>query len=146
MPGCLAFGRRSRSSWQVPGLAADPYLGRVGPYLVCTPFPHDFPADGVAFAGVWRRRGGCLFLDLAAVPGAITIGGDQAAATWARSPSRTSCAWARPLTTSAWSSWEARWAAASAGCRVAARRRGPGAAPATPGREGGDGLLPVRLG
>jgi hypothetical protein len=116
------------------------------PYLVWTPLPHDFPADGVAFAGVWRRRGGCLFLDLAAVPGAITIGGDQAAATWARSPSRTSCAWARPLTTSAWSSWEARWAAASAGCRVAARRRGPGAAPATPGREGGDGLLPVRLG
>jgi hypothetical protein len=51
------------------------------PYLVWTPLPHDFPADGVAFACVGAGDEGCLFLDLAAAPGAITIGGDQAAAT-----------------------------------------------------------------
>jgi hypothetical protein len=51
------------------------------PYLVWTPLPHDFPADGVAFACLGAGDEGCLFLDLAAAPGAITIGGDQAAAT-----------------------------------------------------------------
>lgn len=51
------------------------------PYLVWAPLPHDFPADGVAFACVGAADEGCLFLDLAAAPGAITIGGDQAAAT-----------------------------------------------------------------
>jgi hypothetical protein len=51
------------------------------PYLVWTPFPHDFPASGVAFACVGAGEEGCLFLDLAAAPGAITLGGDHAAAT-----------------------------------------------------------------
>jgi hypothetical protein len=50
------------------------------PYLVWTPLPHDFPADGVAFACVGAGDEGCLFLDLAAAPGTITLGGDQEAA------------------------------------------------------------------
>jgi len=50
------------------------------PYLVWAPLPYDAPDDGVAFAclGAWEE--GCLFIDLGAAPGAVAIGGDEAAA------------------------------------------------------------------
>lgn len=51
------------------------------PYLVWTPLPHDVPAGGIAFACVGAGEGGCLFIDLAAAPGAVTLGGDGQAAT-----------------------------------------------------------------
>jgi len=51
------------------------------PYLVWTPLPHDFPSDGGAFACLGAGDQGCLFIDLAAAPGAVVLGGDQAAAT-----------------------------------------------------------------
>jgi hypothetical protein len=51
------------------------------PYLVWTPLPHDFPSDGGAFACVGAGDQGCLFIDLAAAPGAVVLGGDQVAAT-----------------------------------------------------------------
>jgi hypothetical protein len=51
------------------------------PYLVWTPLPHDVPAGGIAFACVGAGEHGCLFIDLAAAPGAVTLGGDGQAAT-----------------------------------------------------------------
>jgi hypothetical protein len=50
------------------------------PYLVWTPLPYDAPDNGVAFACLGTGDNGCLFLDLAAAPGAITITGDAASA------------------------------------------------------------------
>jgi hypothetical protein len=51
------------------------------PYLVWTPLPYDAPDGGTAFACLGAGDEGCLFIDLAAAPGAIAIGGDRAAAT-----------------------------------------------------------------
>jgi hypothetical protein len=51
------------------------------PYLVWTRLPHDVPDGGIAFACVGAGEGGCLFIDLAAAPGAVTLGGDSQAAT-----------------------------------------------------------------
>jgi hypothetical protein len=51
------------------------------PYLVWTPLPHDFPSDGGAFACLGAGDQGCLFIDLAAAPGAVVLAGDQVAAT-----------------------------------------------------------------
>ncbi|HUZ24175.1 MAG TPA: hypothetical protein VMV07_10475 [Streptosporangiaceae bacterium] len=51
------------------------------PYLVWAPLPYDAPDDGLAFACVGAGDEGCLFIDLAAAPGAVAIGGDSAAAT-----------------------------------------------------------------
>jgi hypothetical protein len=48
--------------------------------LVWTPLPYDVPAGGVAFACLGSGDEGCLFIDLAAAPGVICIGGDGAAA------------------------------------------------------------------
>jgi hypothetical protein len=50
------------------------------PYLVWAPLPYDAPDDGVAFACVGAWEEGCLFIDLGAAPGAVVIGGDDAAA------------------------------------------------------------------
>jgi hypothetical protein len=50
------------------------------PYLVWTPLPHDVPAGGTAFACVGAGDAGCLFIDLAAAPGALTLGGEPEAA------------------------------------------------------------------
>jgi hypothetical protein len=50
------------------------------PYLVWTPLPYDAPDDGIAFACLGAGDQGCLFIDLAAAPGAVAIGGDDAAA------------------------------------------------------------------
>jgi hypothetical protein len=53
---------------------------------VCAPFlvwalpPYDTPQDGDAFACLGAGNEGCLFLDLAAAPGPVAIGGDAAAA------------------------------------------------------------------
>jgi hypothetical protein len=69
-------------------LAQGPATGQGGgsawlatsPYLVWTPLPYDIPEDGVAFACLGTGDEGCLFIDLAAAPGVISIGGDRAAA------------------------------------------------------------------
>ncbi len=50
------------------------------PYLVWTPLPHDVPSGGTAFACVGAGKEGCLFIDLAAAPGALTLGGEPQAA------------------------------------------------------------------
>lgn len=50
------------------------------PYLVWTPLPHDVPSGGLAFACVGAGDGGCLFIDLAAAPGAVMLGGEPEAA------------------------------------------------------------------
>jgi hypothetical protein len=50
------------------------------PYLVWTPLPHDVPDGGIAFACVGAGKGGCLFIDLAAAPGAVALGGERQAA------------------------------------------------------------------
>jgi hypothetical protein len=50
------------------------------PYLVWSPLPYDVPGDGVAFVCLGTGDEGCLFIDLAAAPGAIALGGDRAAA------------------------------------------------------------------
>jgi hypothetical protein len=50
------------------------------PYLVWTPLPHDVPVGGTAFACVGVGEAGCLFIDLAAAPGALTLGGEPQAA------------------------------------------------------------------
>lgn len=50
------------------------------PYLVWTPLLHDVPAGGEAFACVGVAKTGCLFIDLAAAPGALTLGGEPQAA------------------------------------------------------------------
>lgn len=50
------------------------------PYLAWAPLPHDVPEGGVAFVCVGAGDEGCLFIDLAAAPGAISIGGDPAGA------------------------------------------------------------------
>jgi hypothetical protein len=68
-------------------LAQAPAAGRGGgsgwlassPYLAWTPLPYDIPQDGVAFACLGTGDKGCLFIDLAAAPGVISIGGDRAA-------------------------------------------------------------------
>jgi hypothetical protein len=52
------------------------------PYLVWTPLPHNVPDGGLAFACIGAGDEGCLFIDLAAAPGAVAFGGEhQAAAT-----------------------------------------------------------------
>jgi hypothetical protein len=51
------------------------------PYLVWTPLPYDAPDGGTAFACLGVGDEGCLFIDLAAAPGAVAIGGERAAAT-----------------------------------------------------------------
>jgi hypothetical protein len=50
------------------------------PYLVWTPLPYDTPDGGIAFACLGAGDEGCLFIDLAAAPGTVSIGGDSAAA------------------------------------------------------------------
>jgi hypothetical protein len=61
-----------------------PHKGRgwvaSAPYLVWTPLPHDVPRGGAAFACVGAGKGGCLFIDLAAAPGPLTLGGEPQAA------------------------------------------------------------------
>jgi hypothetical protein len=52
------------------------------PYLVWTPLPHDVPSGGTAFACVGAGKRGCLFIDLAASPGVLTLGGEPQAASW----------------------------------------------------------------
>jgi hypothetical protein len=49
-------------------------------YLQWKPLPYDMPVTGAAFACVGAAGEGCLFVDLAAAPGAVAIEGDQAAA------------------------------------------------------------------
>jgi hypothetical protein len=51
------------------------------PCVAWTALPYDAPAGGTAFACVGAGDQGCLFLDLAASPGVIAIGGDRPAAT-----------------------------------------------------------------
>jgi len=50
------------------------------PYLVWTPLPHDVPGGGLAFACVGAGDEGCLFVDLAAAPGAVAFGGERESA------------------------------------------------------------------
>lgn len=50
------------------------------PYLVWTPLPSDVPGGGTAFACVGAGQAGCLFIDLAAAPGALALGGEPRAA------------------------------------------------------------------
>jgi hypothetical protein len=50
------------------------------PHLAWTPLPYDVPDDGLAFACVGAGDEGCLFIDLAAAPSAISITGDNDAA------------------------------------------------------------------
>jgi len=73
-------------------LAAAPASSRTGksaqgrgwvasaPYLVWTPLLHDVPAGGEAFACVGVAKAGCLFIDMAAAPGVLTVGGEPQAA------------------------------------------------------------------
>jgi len=49
------------------------------PYLVWTPLPRDVPGGGLAFACVGAGEEGCLFIDLAAAPGAVALGGEHEA-------------------------------------------------------------------
>jgi hypothetical protein len=56
----------------------DPWLDPA-PYLVWTPLPYDSPENGIAFVCLGAGDEGCLFIDLAAAPGAIAIGGDTSA-------------------------------------------------------------------
>jgi len=51
------------------------------PYLAWTALPYEAPDGGTAFACLGVGDEGCLFIDLAAAPGAVAIGGDRAAAT-----------------------------------------------------------------
>jgi hypothetical protein len=63
------------------------------PYLVWTPLPHDVPSGGIAFACLGAGKGGCLFIDLAAAPGALTLRGEpQAASRLAESLAHQLCA------------------------------------------------------
>ena len=50
------------------------------PYLLWTPLPYDVPDGGLAFACIGAGDEGCLFIDLAAAPGAVAISGDASAA------------------------------------------------------------------
>ena len=50
------------------------------PHLAWTPLPYDVPDDGLAFACVGAGDEGCLFIDLAGAPSAISITGDNDAA------------------------------------------------------------------
>jgi hypothetical protein len=50
------------------------------PYLAWAPLPYDVPSGGAAFVCLGVGDEGCLFLDLAAAPGAVAVGGDRAAA------------------------------------------------------------------
>ena len=50
------------------------------PHLAWTPLPYDVPDDGLAFACIGAGDEGCLFIDLAAAPGAVSINGDSDAA------------------------------------------------------------------
>jgi hypothetical protein len=50
------------------------------PYLAWAPLPYETPDGGVAFASLGAGDEGCLFIDLAAAPGAIAIRGDRDAA------------------------------------------------------------------
>jgi hypothetical protein len=50
------------------------------PYLAWAPLPHDVPEGGIAFVCIGAGDEGCLFIDLAAAPGAISIGGDRTGA------------------------------------------------------------------
>jgi hypothetical protein len=74
-------------------LAEAPALGRKGrspegrwvasaPYLVWTPLPHDVPGGGTAFACVGAGKKGCLFIDLAAAPGPLTLRGETRGVGW----------------------------------------------------------------
>jgi hypothetical protein len=47
------------------------------PYLVWTPLPHDVPGGGTAFVCVGAGKKGCLFIDLAAAPGPMTLRGES---------------------------------------------------------------------
>ena len=49
-------------------------------YLAWTPLPYEGPDGGTAFACLGVGDEGCLFIDLAAAPGAVAIGGDHDAA------------------------------------------------------------------
>ena len=50
-------------------------------YLAWAPQPEDRPNGGIAFACLGAGENGCLFIDLAAAPGAVVIGGNKDAAT-----------------------------------------------------------------
>lgn len=50
------------------------------PHLAWAPLPYDVPDDGLAFACIGAGDEGCLFVDLAAAPGAVAITGDTDAA------------------------------------------------------------------
>jgi hypothetical protein len=50
------------------------------PYLTWAPLPYDVPDDGLAFACIGAGDDGCLFVDLAASPGPVSITGDTDAA------------------------------------------------------------------
>jgi hypothetical protein len=49
-------------------------------YLAWSTLPYDTPVDGLAVACIGVGDQGCLFIDLAASPGVIAIGGDRSAA------------------------------------------------------------------
>jgi hypothetical protein len=69
---------------KVPAVGHDdePDAGSAGsPHLVWAPLPYDIPGNGGAFACLGTGDEGCLFLDLAAAPGMVALGGDRAAAT-----------------------------------------------------------------
>jgi hypothetical protein len=62
------------------------------PYLVWTPLPRNVPDGGLAFACIGAGEEGCLFIDLAAAPGAVAFGGEyQAAATLTESIAHQLC-------------------------------------------------------
>jgi hypothetical protein len=53
---------------------------RPAPYLLWTSRPGDTPDGGVAFACLGTGAAGALFVDIGAAPGAVAVGGDDAAA------------------------------------------------------------------
>jgi hypothetical protein len=64
-----------------PGRNGKPRSGNAwlatSPYLVWAPLPYETPDGGKAFACLGTGDEGCLFIDLAAAPGFITITGDS---------------------------------------------------------------------
>jgi hypothetical protein len=62
------------------GPRAESTLPAAAPYLAWAPLPYDVPDNGVAFVCVGASDDGCLFVDLAAASGAISVTGDTDAA------------------------------------------------------------------
>jgi hypothetical protein len=65
---------------QIGKPSGDPSARVRAPDLVWAPRPADTPQGGGAFTCLGAGDEGCLFIDLAAAPGAVAIGGDAAAA------------------------------------------------------------------